>query len=168
MSLYCGGCYRSARETGGLAEGDLSCGRCGRSDLLRCTACECPVPIGMPVCTRCAGSVMVSKQAVASAGLSELPPLSAAGLLAPGIPAVPVVAERYSAGRFGITAEVTIPARDVELMNELGSLVSLLHVLASRLNYFTGHTDHTRKLIRDMRVLATDAQEEIELRRGPR
>jgi len=39
--------------------------------------------------------------------------------------------------------------------------------MAGRLNQFAGLTEHTRKLIRDMRVLACDAQEEVEMRRGP-
>jgi hypothetical protein len=92
----------------------------------------------------------------------------------PSLPALPVampamvrVPEQYDAGRYGVSAQVTIPAGDAALMNELGSMVGALHVMASRLNGFTGLTDHTRKLIRDMRLLATDAQEEVELRRGP-
>ena len=52
-------------------------------------------------------------------------------------------------------------------MNDLGRLVEVLHAVAGRATQFTGLTDHTRKMIRDMRVLATDVQEEIEMRRGP-
>lgn len=109
---------------------------------------------GVLVTTRVTGRV------VGGVALPDLPPLSLA------VPVVPRVPERYSAGRFGVEAEVTIPQRDVAIMNELGSLVPVLHTMAAHLAQFTGHTEHTRKLIRDLRVLAADAQEEIEMRRG--
>ena len=79
----------------------------------------------------------------------------------------PVVPELYQAGRHGVKAEVAIPPRDAAIMNELLQLVQLLHGMAARLNQFQGLSEHTRKLIRDIRVLACDAQEEVEMRRGP-
>jgi hypothetical protein len=82
-------------------------------------------------------------------------------------PRVATVVERYNAGRYGVRAEVRIPAGDVAIMNDLGAMVAVLHTMAARLNGFVGHTEHTRKLIRDMRILATDIQDEIETRRGP-
>ena len=81
---------------------------------------------------------------------------------------MPLVREEYRAGRFGVAAEVRIPAGDVSIMNELGKLVELLHAMAARATQFGIPSDHTRKLVRDMRILATDVQEEIELRLGPR
>jgi len=78
-----------------------------------------------------------------------------------------LVPEKYTAGKFGVSSEVRLPAGDVSVMNELGKLVELLHAMAARSNQFAITSDHTRKLIRDMRILATDVQEEIELRCGP-
>ena len=78
-----------------------------------------------------------------------------------------MIPETYRAGKFGVEADVRVPAGDVSIMNELGKLVELLHAMAARSNQFGITSEHTRKLIRDMRILATDVQEEIELRRGP-
>jgi hypothetical protein len=167
VSLYCGYCYLSATQTGGLPEGDVSCRTCARSDYLRCASCEHPVPAGLDSCPRCP-PVELEPVKPTSRFVGEMMPLLPQlerGSLT--IPVMPKVVERYSAGRFGISAEVTIPAGDVERMNALGAMVTALHHLAGQLNGFTLLTDHTRKLIRDMRILATDAQEEIEMRRGP-
>jgi hypothetical protein len=163
LSLYCGRCFPSPRHTGGIPAGQAACQRCGSSDYLRCTTCDQLVD-GDVDCPRCAPETHLARgrePEVVGLSLPELPGTSLA------VPVVRPVVERYDAGRFGIKAEVTIPAGDVNRMNELGQLVSLLHVVAGHLAQFTGLTDHTRKLIRDMRVLATDAQEEIEMRRGP-
>jgi hypothetical protein len=93
--------------------------------------------------------------------LPDLPPLPVL------VPTSPAVVERYQAGRLGVEAEVVIPAGDVDIMNDLLTLVQVLHKVAAKATRFVGHTDHTRKMIRDMRVLATDIQEEVETRRGP-
>jgi hypothetical protein len=63
-------------------------------------------------------------------------------------------------------AEVTAPAGDVAALNALGALVPVLHQVAAGLGQMSVHSDHTRKLMRDMRVLAADALEEIEMRLG--
>lgn len=170
MSLYCANCYRGRLgQAAPLSPGELCCPRCGRSDYIGCDVCGGLLPIGMPSCPRCVEvplprSEMLppprSEIAVVPSAMPALPDLLSV------VPLVPRVPERYSGGRFGVEAEVVVPAGDVERMNELGQLVSLLHVLASRCAQFGLLTDHTRKLIRDMRVLATDAQEEIEMRRG--
>jgi hypothetical protein len=137
----------------------------------------------------------------------------------PGLPAhvgLSVVAEQYNAGRFGVTATVSVPALDVEIMNEMGQVVVVAHTIASRIsssimeaarvgnersaetalmvspggppqgptvevivnemaqfvvilhrmaermNHFQGFMESTRQLIRDIRLLATDLQGEIE------
>ena len=77
------------------------------------------------------------------------------------------VPEVYRAGRYGVDAEVNVPPGDAAIMTEMLQLVQLLHAMAARANQFRGANDHTRKVIRDMRTLANDLQEEVELRRGP-
>jgi len=96
-------------------------------------------------------------------------PISAPSVL-PGLPAhvsVAVVPKEYDAGRYGVTAKVTIPEKDVGVMNDWAQLVVLLHTMAKRGNEFQGHTEHTRRVIRAMRDLASDIQDEIEMRTGP-
>ena len=96
-------------------------------------------------------------------------PISAPSVL-PGLPAhvsVAVVPKEYEAGRYGVSATVTIPEKDVGVMNDWAQLVVLLHTMAKRGNEFQGHTEHTRRVIRAMRDLASDIQDEIEMRTGP-
>ena len=77
------------------------------------------------------------------------------------------VPEQYEVGRFGVTATVTMLGKDAEILNELGQLVVLLHTEAQRLTQFQGRNEHTQGLARSMRNLATEIQEEIEMRTGP-
>lgn len=128
-----------------------------------CSACGAPMGEREPRCPTCGqnGASLVARSR--DPGLPVLPTLP----LVQVVPVVPVVRARYEGGSHGVRAEVTVPEGDVEIMNQLGSLVSLLHVLAARVAKFGIMTDHTRKLVRDMRILATDAQEEVEMRRGP-
>ncbi len=149
--------------------------------------------------------------------ISIVAPNSAPAVL-PGLPShvgLSVIQEQYSAGRFGVTATVTMPALDVEIMNEMGQVVVVAHTLAShisgslmeatrvgsdrssdtalmvspgqpqgltvsevvnemgqfvvilhrmaeRMNHFQGFMESTRQLIREIRLLATDLQGEIE------
>jgi hypothetical protein len=96
-------------------------------------------------------------------------PISAPSVL-PGLPAhvsVAVIPKEYEAGRYGVSATVTIPEKDVGVMNDWAQLVVLLHTMAKRGNEFQGHTEHTRRVIRAMRDLASDIQDEIEMRTGP-
>jgi chemotaxis protein histidine kinase CheA len=96
-------------------------------------------------------------------------PLSAPPAL-PGLPShvgLAKIPEQYNAGRYGVTATVQVPARDVEIMNKMGQVVVILHTLAAEMNSFQGHMDSTRSVIRQCRALATELQDEIETRRGP-
>jgi hypothetical protein len=77
------------------------------------------------------------------------------------------VAERFVVRQGGVEAEVRIPPGDAEVMGLMGQLVMILHTFASKLNSLTGHSEHTRHIIRSARTLANDVQEEFELRRGP-
>jgi len=148
--LVDGFCQRCCSTTDGV------CGKCGQL-----------VSRGAAGCPRCASeeaavsAVVVRTSPTGVVRLPDLPPLPVL------VPAAPVVVERYQAGKLGVEAEVTIPAGDVDIMNDLLALVQVLHRVAAKATRFVGHTDHTRKMIRDMRVLATDIQEEVETRRGP-
>jgi hypothetical protein len=118
------------------------------------------LPTGCSDCPTC------SVQAVAVVDLPD--PAARAVASVPAAARSQLVAERYQAGRYGVKAEVSRPPGDVAILNELGKLVELLHAMAARANQFVGQSDHTIKMRRDMRLLATDIQEEIELRTGPR
>ena len=89
----------------------------------------------------------------------------------PSLPGLPshvraiTIPETYSAGRFGVEAQVTIPQVDVETMNLMGQLVVVLHTVAEKMNHLA-HSESLRRLIKNCRVLAADVQEEIEIRRG--
>jgi len=162
-TLYCIPCRQA------LIEGTLACPTCG-GGTLACLVCHAPLVAGDVRCRLCERRELVRvapervepedarRSSDAVVALAQIP-------LA--VTRVSKIVETYQGGSHGVKAEVKLPARDVEIMNELLQLAQLLHGLAARVNQFTGHTDHTRKLIRDMRSLASDAQEEVELRRGP-
>jgi hypothetical protein len=122
-----------------------------------CGDCRQWLSPGEISCGNCARAELVPARPAGAEVLSMVP-------LA--LPVVPPVLERYSAGRFGVDAQVTVPAGDVAALNELAALVTVLHQVASHVGQLRVSSDHTRKLMRDMRVLAADAQEEIEMRRG--
>lgn len=168
MSLYCVPCRQE------LVEGATSCHLCG-GGVLACMGCHDLVLVGATGCSRC-GSFSDQKSRKIARVAAPSVPVDFSDDVAQALAEIPVpvrglgtavVPASYEAGRYGVKAEVKIPERDAEIMTELIRLVPLLHGMAARLNQFQGHTDHTRKLIRDMRQLACDAQEEVELRRGP-
>jgi hypothetical protein len=68
---------------------------------------------------------------------------------------------------FGVVSEVILNPIDVDIMTEMGDMIVRLHQLAQRMNGFAGFNPTTRGCIRLCRQLATELQEEIELRRGP-
>ena len=162
MSLYCPNCRIMAPE------GNSSCNRCFRTDLA-CAQCNRMLSEGSKRCPAC-WAAMVPQPEPASPVMARPIDPSAIQALA-GIPLavshMPAVPEVYQAGRHGVKAEVTIPAGDAQIMNELLQFVQMLHAMAGRVNQFRGHTDLTRAIIKGMRSLATDIQEEIERRRGP-
>jgi hypothetical protein len=73
----------------------------------------------------------------------------------------------FDAGRFGAISDVTVPDNEAALMGELGRGVQVLLNLANTLSRSSGHTELSRKVIRECRTLATLIQEELETRRGP-
>jgi len=167
MSLYCPTCRVFVKQ------GESNCPKCFRSSGLACVECNHYVEDGASRCSRdhevqalvpttvesvVEGEVVLSLQSPAVSAALSVPAAVASARPVPSV---------YEAGRHGVKAEVRVPEGDVTIMNELLSLVQLLHAMAARANQFRGHTEHTRKMIRDMRVLATDVQDEVEMRRGP-
>lgn len=151
-NLYCIPC----REL--VPEGIPYCLRC-RGTNLACITCHQRPAAGEVACSRCSGGLVVqNKVPDAREALATIPV---------SVSHVAKIADTYEGGKFGVRAEVQINPGDAAIMNELLKLVQLLHGMAGRLNQFQGLTEHTRKVIRDLRTLANDAQEEVELRRGP-
>lgn len=170
MSLYCGYCGTH------LAPAATYCLNCGRADRLHCQMCGQLLTVGSTTCPRCVqGELVVMRPPAAPA--SSAPYQSVSTERVPArvfgfgeafrtLPVMPVIAESYQAGRYGVKAEVQRPPGDVEILNELGSLVELLHRMAIRCSQFVGSTEHTVGMRREMRNLAATIQEEIELRCG--
>lgn len=233
MSLICSVCKNAVPD--GFSQ-CLAC-KAGFAPQLACETCRRLVPRGAAECASCAREARQQVQGAASPGAGEqtaltasrvpvLPSPTAISIVAPhaappALPGLPthvglaVVPEQYKAGRFGVTATVTVPSLDVEVMNEMGQVVVVAHTLASRIssslmeaaraagpvsseqslipspgrtagptvveivnemaqfvvilhriaermNYFQGFMESTRSLIRDVRLLATDIQGEIE------
>lgn len=156
--VYCTNCQAGQGAAALLPEGTRACPVCGMGEFLCCATCNQLIDMGTGRCISCAQTSMVAAPRARAARPAALTVM----------PVAPRVVEQYSAGRYGVEATVTMPAIDVEILNELGGLVALLHQMASKCNQFTGLSEHTRSVIRSMRILATDVQEEIENRLGPR
>lgn len=169
MSLYCGYCGTP------LAPSATYCLSCGRADRLHCQSCGQLLTVGSTTCPRCVqGELVVRRPPVApeSSAPYQSERFESRSLRAP-LPAfggalrtMPVISETYQAGRYGVKAEVQRPPGDVEILNELSSLVELLHRMANRCTQFVGSTEHTAGMRREMRNLAATIQEEIEARCG--
>lgn len=163
MGLYCSTCQSE------VPEGFSQCIACksGFTAQLACSQCRQLVPRGHTLCMNCqrAGR-QVNAQQVSGAELVRsfaAPP--ALPVLPPVIPGALRIPEEYSAGKLGVSATVSIPPAHAEIMNELSQLATLLHAMAGKLVMLPG--DGARRLARGMRTLATDIQEEIEIRVGP-
>jgi hypothetical protein len=161
VSLYCVPCRQE------LVVGARACHLCGGCNLA-CMTCHTPILVGETGCSYCDRREIVRQSPSVPVDVSEDVAQALASVPTPVRSlGTAVVSEVYKAGRYGVEAVVKIPPRDAEIMTELCRLVPLLHGMAARLNQFQGHTEHTRALIRDLRKVACDAQEEVELRRGP-
>lgn len=161
--IYCRPCRQMLRA------GEAHCPTCGGSGDHACVECHRDVAVGSSCCEACAGES--GRPRPAPALLEVVPDLDRAAEAALTIPAAVLgakpVLERYEAGRHGVKATVVMAGEDAAILNELLQFVAMLHAMAARSNQFRGHTDNTRKMIRQMRDLATLIQEEVELRRGP-
>lgn len=165
-------------------------------NVLRCTLCKRIVPDGFNCCPFCnVGFVAVLECTICGTSLSpgttncprctrlnaELQSASLVPQASPPVTCLPAqvqlpqyavavrrVAETYSSGRYGVSADVQIPSGDVAVMNLMGQAATLLRMLAEKMNDFQAHMDLTRENIRACRRLADDLQEEVERRTGPR
>lgn len=193
MGLFCTNCKRGVPE--GFSQcveckvgyvHQLACLSCRRLVPRGASACSCGVEKAPPLLpsppplelsrqpeaseTHIARVVPMSGQArTRSQMVGFVAPISAPAIF-PGLPShvsALAVPDTYEAGRFGVTATVTMLGKDAEILNELGQLVVLLHTEAQRLTQFQGRNEHTQGLARSMRNLATEIQEEIEMRTGP-
>jgi len=79
----------------------------------------------------------------------------------------PSVPEVYRAGKFGVRAVVQMSGRDAEILTRMGNAAVLLLALANEMNQLQGFMASTRAVIKAARTLASDLQEEIEVRIGP-
>lgn len=107
--------------------------------------------------------------AVGFPGLVPLPELLKLPVSLPGLPmrVTQPPPERYMVRKHGVEAEVAVPPGDIEIMQSMSNLAIVLHVVAEKMNHFVGHMEITRENIKWCRSLATNLQEEIELRKGP-
>jgi hypothetical protein len=175
MSLYCSIC------TSGVPEGFNQCLACkaGFAPQLACVACRRLVPRGDATCKVCERGDREVQIRSLEITVPAMPPPTALSIVAPlaappALPGLPAhvslaapISETYRAGRFGVDAKVQVPAKDVEIMNEMAQVVVILHTLAGKMNHFQGLMESTRNCIRQCRHLATELQDEIETRRGP-
>ena len=174
MGLYCTICSNVVPP--GFSQ-CLAC-KAGFAPQLACEVCRQPVPRGAGSCVPCerraSGSAnqpiqeLVTYQTPQSS--VSIAPLPSAPPTLPGLPAHVAMAripEQYNHGRFGVSATVQVPQKDVEIMTEMAQLVVILHTMASKMNSFQGIMQSTRNVIRLCRDLATQLQDEIETRRGP-
>lgn len=158
MTLYCSVCGNH------VPEGRNQCGVCnnGFVSQLACVSCRRLVTRGTAVCGSCQDSpgysdVLPVRFSSGKQG-TELGRRDSSGR--EGETALDV-------GRFGAISDVTVPDNEASLMGELGRGVQMLLTLANTLSRSCGHTEISRKVIRECRTLATLLQEELETRRGP-
>jgi len=170
MILYCSVCHRP------VPPGLNQCQHCksGFGAQLACCTCNRLVARGAATCFECDREISMQARQRSGPGPEpesvdvSLVTLPAAPPALPGLPShvkAITISETYSAGRFGVQSQVTIPQVDVETMNLMGQLVVVLHTVAEKMNQLA-HSESLRRLIKNCRVLAADVQEEIEIRRG--
>jgi RNA polymerase subunit RPABC4/transcription elongation factor Spt4 len=181
VSLYCIVCKSP------VDEGLNQCYNCktGFTSQLACSVCRRPVSRGLASCPYC-GIVQQAPNPSADIvlmppvgqslhnliGLVPLPELSKLPVSLPVLPGLPMRAtqpppERYMVRKHGVEAEVAVPPGDIEIMQAMSNLAIVLHAVAEKMNHFVGHMEITRENIKGCRSLATNLQEEIELRKGP-
>ena len=175
MSLYCTICRHSVDEglnqcyncaSGFVAQ--LACAICNRPvlrGLASCTNPQCnPAP---PVPKPLTAELVPASQAQRSTGLAPLLELPSLPGLAERLGAMVPLPERYSAGKHGAQAVITVPANNVISIQHEIQLIALLEAYADEANYRTDLSDLGRRNIRACRLLAIDLKEEVELIKGP-
>jgi predicted RNA-binding Zn-ribbon protein involved in translation (DUF1610 family) len=113
--IYCSYCSQASARVVYLQQGDTRCPSCGRTDLLRCSACNELIMVGLDYCARCSRTevAVVRSGRPGGAVVPDLPSLDLEATFVQQdqvVPVVPVVVERYSGGRHGIRADVVVPA----------------------------------------------------------
>lgn len=158
--LYCTVCRRVAEQDA------VMCAFCntGFTSQLGCGSCGKAVPRGMSHCAYCVPqppqkTELVPQRPSQELAMPFLPPLEIS------VPAP--IPTSYVSRKFGVEARVTMNGNDAEIMSNMGNTAALLLALANQMNNFQGLAQSTRNLIKSCRNLATDIQEEIEVRRGP-
>jgi|SRR5271157_3266768 len=145
MSLFCSICKNDVPEGFGQC---LAC-KAGFAPQLACSTCKRLVPRGVATCSGCDRAsrslATLPAQSAPSQALT-LPTLpTLAGVVAPltappvlpGLPAhvgLSSIPEIYSAGRFGVSADVQVPALDVSIMNDMNKVVVVAHTVAARIS----------------------------------
>jgi hypothetical protein len=164
MSLYCSVCGNN------VPEGRNQCGVCnnGFVSQLACGVCLRLVTRGNARCSDCPGSAGVEGYSPSDNDESSSRSTERRRYENRRTELVRRGGETsLDAGRFGAISDVTVPDNEAALMGELGRGVQVLLNLANTLSRSSGHTEISRKVIRECRTLATLIQEELETRRGP-
>ena len=163
MTLFCSTCGNH------VPAGRNQCGVCnnGFVSQLACEDCRILVTRGAAVCSHCHGGK--------EAGYARVEPASMIStddeFRTPGRRDTQLARRggetALDVGRFGAISDVTVPDGEAALMGEISRGVQTLLNLANSLSHSAGHTEISRKVIRECRTLATLLQEELETRRGP-
>lgn len=175
MSLYCTICRHP------VDEGLNQCYNCASGFVaqLACSVCNRPVLRGLASCTNphcnpvspatrpLAAELVPAPQVRQTTGLAPLPELPPLPGLVERLRVMAPLPERYSAGRHGAQAEITVPANNVVSIQHEIQLIALLEAYADEANYRTDLSDLGRRNIRACRLLAIDLKEEVELIKGP-
>lgn len=173
--LYCKTCKVVA---------DVGCNTCnncknGFVSVLVCGSCGGDLPRGASACAQAQCQPVV--------GLVPAPPLPPRGnnidvtimpyqdirnsraMAVPGLPlGLPApIRESYEQKRFGVDAAVQMNGRDAAILTKMQQAGALLHVLAQEMNNLQGFMPSTREVIKGLRKMAVDLQEEVEIRIGP-
>ncbi len=160
--LYCKTCNHTA------AQGYGQCSYCGNGfvSVLTCATCQQDVPRGMSCCSRCDRQPQSSARDM----VYVPPPVQQFDGMIP-LPVqrlATVVPQAYDSGRFGANSRVEMNGDDALILTRVGQFVQMLHAMAGELSRLQGHMQSTRSCIKGCRNLATELQEEIETRLGPK
>jgi hypothetical protein len=157
MGLYCTNCKK------GVPEGLSQCMECkaGYVHQLACLFCRRSVPRGVAMCG-CSGLPVLpspppldisQRQEIPETRISKVTPRSDLA--------------RMGSQMVGFAAPRSAPPIFQGLPSHVTALTVPEEYEAQRLTQFQGRNEHTQGLARSMRNLATEIQEEIEMRTGP-
>lgn len=178
--LYCKTCKFVA---------DVGCNTCnncknGFVSVLVCGSCGREVPRGAAACAQCptqadvVGLVpgMPAPRGGGGGGgnidVTIMPYQDVHHSRAMAIPGLPLglpapIRESYEQRRFGVDAAVQMNGKDAAILTKMQAAGALLHVLAQEMNNLQGFMPSTREVIKGLRKMALELQEEVEVRIGP-